>query len=377
MSVFKKLSKADVTTVKYTANKQWNLTYNTTPNDSYTIAYQGIKTPYNINDSTTTNGYHQSSIFASINHLFYQSYSGSLLNTGSLRMVNDANVYSSASQQRPTGSYFNYNTSPYLIKNFPTASGATIQVLNINKDIYGSKVLPYSFQILSSIQIVDDGFGNLFDVTGNGYYIVKDYFDDIDYISGSYFVDNVESLTHVGNIFYAQGIVVITNSNPTYQTLFNCNNVDLIADPDNDTTFTWVDCTNNPQSDTISAGESYVGECINTSYLITYDQPGASYTINNFCNDSVNISFKNEHIIYENEIRCTVKESEYNLSYNPSLTDINGLLYGFATGSAFHPYITTIGLYNDDNDLLMVAKLSEPIMSSLNTDMTFVVKYDT
>jgi len=375
MSVFKKLSKADVTTVKYTANKQWNLTYNTTPNDSYTIAYQGIKTPYNVNDSTTTNGFHQSSIFASINHLFYQSYSGSLLNTGSLRMVNDANIYSSASQQRPTGSYFNYNISPYLIKNFPTASGATIQVLNINKDIYGSKVLPYSFQISSSVQIVDDGFGNLFDVTGNGYYIVKDYFDDIDYISGSYFVNNVESLTHVGNIFYAHGIVVITNQTPTYQTLFSCNSVDLIADPDNDTNFAWVDCNNSYNSETVSAGTTDI-QCVNTSYGIVVGS-GGSYTINNFCNGPITISFKNEHIIYENEIRCTVKESEYNLSYNPSLTDVSGSLYGFATGSAFHPYITTIGLYNDDNDLLMVAKLSEPIMSSLNTDMTFVVKYDT
>jgi hypothetical protein len=120
---------------------------------------------------------------------------------------------------------------------------------------------------------------------------------------------------------------------------------------------------------------------------------------------SILISFQNEHIVYENEVRCIVRESDFNLSYNPSLlkyggqyiTPISGsntimtgsnnsfILTGsfdstvkdFATGSAFQPYITTIGLYNDNNELLMVAKLAKPIALSSDTDMTFIVKYDT
>jgi hypothetical protein len=118
--------------------------------------------------------------------------------------------------------------------------------------------------------------------------------------------------------------------------------------------------------------------------------------------NSASISFQNEHIIYENEVRCIVKESDYNLSYNPTLlkyggqymtlvsgsTSTSGSRYkttgsldstvkDFATGSAFQPYATAIGLYNDDNELLMVAKLGKPIMLSPDTDMTFIVKYDT
>ena len=58
-------------------------------------------------------------------------------------------------------------------------------------------------------------------------------------------------------------------------------------------------------------------------------------------------------------------------------SSIGGILNNNVTGSDFHPYITTIGLYNDENDLLLVAKLSKPIMKSPNTDMTFIVKYDT
>jgi len=92
---------------------------------------------------------------------------------------------------------------------------------------------------------------------------------------------------------------------------------------------------------------------------------------------SFNLSFKNEHIIYENEVRCIVKESEFNLSYNPSLqSDDSGSLYGFATGSFFSPYVTTLGLYNDANELLAVAKFGKPLLISPDTDMTFIVKYD-
>jgi hypothetical protein len=92
---------------------------------------------------------------------------------------------------------------------------------------------------------------------------------------------------------------------------------------------------------------------------------------------SFNLSFKNEHIIYENEVRCIVKESEFNLSYNPSLqSDNSGSLYGFATSSSFSPYVTALGLYNDNNELLAVAKFGKPLLISPDTDMTFVVKYD-
>jgi hypothetical protein len=96
--------------------------------------------------------------------------------------------------------------------------------------------------------------------------------------------------------------------------------------------------------------------------------------------NSLIISFQNEHIIYENEVRCIVKERDFNLSYNPTLVTgsyENGVLRNFATCSEFQPYTTTIGLYNDNNDLLMVAKLGKPIALSSDTDMTFIVKYDT
>lgn len=95
---------------------------------------------------------------------------------------------------------------------------------------------------------------------------------------------------------------------------------------------------------------------------------------------SFNLNFRNEHTIYENFIKCSVEESEYNLTYNPSLlsdrTNISSSIADFATGSEFRPYVTTIGLYNEQNELLMVAKLGKPIPVSSETDMTFLIKYD-
>jgi len=307
MSSFKKLNKADVTTVSYAANKRWVLPYISTPNDSYATYYIGKNEPFNITGSTTNNQY-QSLVYNQINHLFYQSYTSSL-DTGSIMFNID--TYTSASQQRPTASYFNYNINPALIKQFPTGSSEYIGVISINQDIYGSKILPTSFNITSSTKrIVDDGNGNLYDISGasNGYIAVT-------YISASYFnPGSGGGVNFVGNIFYAHGLIILTNQ--SYYTF--------------------------PSSETF------------------------------------NISFQNEHIVYENEVRCIIKESDYNLSYNPSLqSDPSGSLYGFATSASFYPYATTIGLYNDDNDLLMVAKLGKPIMMSPNTDMTFIVKYDT
>lgn len=317
MSSFKQLSKADVTTVPYAANKRWSFYYTSTPSNGITF-YRGTKSTFSPTNPTSS-GQYNSLMYDFINHMYYQSYSGSLLDTGSLMF--NVNTYESASQQRPTSSYFIYNDSPQLIKNFPSGSGDNISVISVSPKIFGSKILPHSFAIsASSVLIVDDGYGNLFDIDQ----AIDDYVL-LSYVSSSYFLDPTpdSGSIFVGNIFYAQGLVVITNQSPDY--------IDLL-DP-----------------------------------LPSPFSP-------------VQLSFQNEHIIYENEVRCIVKESDFNLSYNPTLVTgsyEDGILRDFTTASFFQPYATTIGLYNDNNDLLMVAKLAKPIALSSDTDMTFIVRYDT
>ena len=89
------------------------------------------------------------------------------------------------------------------------------------------------------------------------------------------------------------------------------------------------------------------------------------------------ISFKTEHIIYEHIVKCRVKEREFLLSTNPTLIDNNTKeLYEFTKDESFQPYVTTIGLYNSNKELMMVAKMNQPIPLSKYTDTIFEIHYD-
>lgn len=110
-----------------------------------------------------------------------------------------------------------------------------------------------------------------------------------------------------------------------------------------------------------------------------------------------NLGLTAETTIYVNEIKCRVLENDFNYSQNPTVfkyTSIvtgslalpfysssigiitDGTLANNITGSSFHPYVTTIGLYNENNDLLVVGKLATPYPIPSNTDITFIIRYD-
>ena len=94
---------------------------------------------------------------------------------------------------------------------------------------------------------------------------------------------------------------------------------------------------------------------------------------------SFSLQFKNEHIVYENIIKCTVKEHEMNNSYNRTLVQSGSLgnLKSFATGSDFQPYFTTVGLYDNANNLLAVSKVSQPVQMPNKIDLNIKVRFDT
>ena len=93
------------------------------------------------------------------------------------------------------------------------------------------------------------------------------------------------------------------------------------------------------------------------------------------------IKFQGSHLIHEHEYLCTVGEHEYNntmnISVRKSKSNTDFKLAGFVSSSYFKPYVTTIGLYNEYNELLVVGKLNQPIRMSDETDTTFVVRWDT
>ena len=153
----------------------------------------------------------------------------------------------------------------------------------------------------------------------------------------------------VGNVFYKQGIAVVQRN--------------ITAS---------VDATDGTFDSTISTD----GLSISASAILTS-------------------SFQSMIDIYEHRITCRIEPSEYNVTFNPtslSLPRYDGAglpvdpVAAKLAGSASYsdhmnsgsvlPYITTIGLYNDSNEMLAVAKLSKPIIRMKYTDQTFIVKFD-
>ena len=89
------------------------------------------------------------------------------------------------------------------------------------------------------------------------------------------------------------------------------------------------------------------------------------------------VAWQSSHTVYTHHYRCKATDSQLNYSQHPSIkSGSNGYVYDFATGSYFQPYITTVGLYNDANELVAIGKLGQPVPKSRYTDMTFVVNFD-
>jgi hypothetical protein len=125
--------------------------------------------------------------------------------------------------------------------------------------------------------------------------------------------------------------------------------------------------------------------------------------------DNFDLSYKSTITIYENEFLLVVGEDEFNASTNPSsyietnveTGSINNTFEGTRkfrnsdkyqkpefgvyeysssidpTGSYLAPYITTIGLYDNNMDMVAVAKLATPIKSMPDLPVNFLVRIDT
>ncbi len=71
-----------------------------------------------------------------------------------------------------------------------------------------------------------------------------------------------------------------------------------------------------------------------------------------------------------------IKNSEYNYTTNPSIIDANGNLLYTSLINNPQTYITTVGMYNDNNELLAVAKLSKPLVKDFTKESLIRVKLD-
>ena len=149
---------------------------------------------------------------------------------------------------------------------------------------------------------------------------------------------------YVGNIFYSQGIVTITH--PLYHNVAKATYI------------------NRPRRGHQNLPNNNPAYNVSPASTLHYD-----------------LSFKNIHPIFENEYQCTVESPELNFTNNTSIrkygSEQHPVLSSFATGSLWKPYVSTIGLYDENHELLVVGKLGQAIRMSDETDTTFVLRWDT
>jgi|TARA_R110000824_G_scaffold5670_9_gene26088 hypothetical protein len=89
-----------------------------------------------------------------------------------------------------------------------------------------------------------------------------------------------------------------------------------------------------------------------------------------------NISFNNTTELNSTIYFCRANHNEFNYSANPTYLSSSQLVVKTKGEDTPVSYITTVGMYSADNELLAVAKLSEPIRKDPTTELTFRVRLD-
>jgi hypothetical protein len=179
--------------------------------DCSTAAQAGITVYDGVNGDISVTGSvpFETLVYRSIQQLYYSNY---LTGSKSTDVYSGSYLTTTSSFDNSLQSTAAFGTLDADVRNFPTGSGARIRVLSIPRLVFGEKISRQGFLTSGSAVIIDDGNGNLIDVSSLPYvqhrFYAPEYTDWYAY----------GPVIHVGNIFYRQGMAVITN--PDYFGIF-------------------------------------------------------------------------------------------------------------------------------------------------------------
>ena len=263
-------------------------------------------------------------VYDSIKQLYYTNFLSSP--SGSQASTSSIGIDGVRRGGYPQTNYYNYLSSTIDInRSFPTGINAKIGIASIPSNLFGEYLQPGSFSLTNPQgYITDDTNGNL--VFSSSYWMADNF--------------------HVGNIIYEHGIAIL-----------NSERFELLD------------------------GYGYV-----TYGTPSSTQPAGIYggIFDTFFDTNITCSFKSNITLFESQYKCTSQPDEFLFSQNPTIIsgsnscpdNITSKLYDFATGSYFTPYITTVGLYNNNKELVAVGKLAQPLDMSDTTDTTILINLD-
>jgi len=322
MSTYKKLNKQDAFITTYTAYKHWAVSGSQFSDYGIEIIPQAT----GVYSSSLAQLYYPPKISGSIVSHSFDNYTDTTLYLPQLRNFNP-NSFIISIPRAKTGihirpgaeldlSIYNVDVNRYVSNSYWAND-------NYTND-------PVTYTNINTTTLYDDGEGGL-------------------YTSGS------NPRKYVGDIVYPHGMLILTDSD--YLTLIR----NMWAAP-----------------------------------VIQADPLGAKPAPTTDSRKNIALKWQSSQPIFTHNYHCRIRESEYNFTYNPTALSsslgvvhdntaniystsgsiVKGDLNNNVTGSTFQPYITTVGLYNDANQLIAVGKMSQPVPKPANTEMTIIVKID-
>jgi surface protein len=428
MGAYKEFTTQDVTITPFNLNKSFTFTGEEATSTGKGIEfYIGSKLSSLNSFSITGRTFPKDSgkLYYSIKQLYYSNYfdspSGSLIPLP-VKIPGATPEYDSYVGNVESPRYDNYIQSSLLQhRYFPKEINSQISIISIPSKLYGDYILPNSFEFLyptSSIDkvyfIKDDGEGNLKEGTltmtslwnyKNSNTHTSQYFTSL---SGSVVTGSFEDITSFNlSLTPLEGDITKYNGRLNYATTNYTDKEILLRiinsqDSNNYGLYSIDNFTSsNPSSSIEVTYISSSGHLIpNNQYSISYEIPGnddiighifyshgiATITTGSLTGSAAEIinnpnlillSYSSSITLYENQYKCNIRENEFQYSLNPTLlSGSENIYYNFVTGSDFKPYITCIGLYNNNNDLIAVGKLAQPIPLSKTIDTTFQINFD-
>jgi len=198
-----------------------------------------------------------------------------------------------------------------------SVSSSGIYAINIARSRYKESLQPGSFELkLSNRTLIDDSTTtNLYRFIGeNRYYNI---------ISGSIINGAFNTVTNYGFFFPDMGLIILDSGSLS--------------------------------SSLAGTGSTFLFESIKT---------GASFKL------------QSSETVSSTYFFTRVKNNQFNYTTNPSIIDSNGnLLYTTLINNP-QTFPTTVGLYNDNNELLAVAKLSRPLAKDFTKEALIRIKLD-
>ena len=384
--MLKTIPKSSISKRAFQVNKAWTVT-----SDDYPIISGSFTTEAAFDKETAIqqNGLYTYPLFKSIKSKYYDEISNPLLLHGVMENIGER-------QER--------------------VIGTTGYVITIPQKKYGEGIKPKSLilrDLTNAADYSDDGFGN---ITSR---FAKYILSSIDFETGVIVIVDSEGETFTGTLFMAPGVSAMDMESGLVKMTFGTD-TDTIYVMNIDFEEGTIQFEVALEFDGQDIDQLRFGNVIYSEGLVILNDTATQMS-------SYTLDFKSTKTISELEILLTAKAGEFNVSQSPSavtmeisgsyeteITPDIGIVSGTQkitiiddiskspyisgsynpsisgswddydasasydpTGSYLAPFISTIGIYDKDGDMIAIAKLPQPIKNLPDYDMNFIVRLDT